>query len=236
MPGRKDRLVREHLENVAGDVLGDYPKIIESLAGGRNGIYALYRGDRLYYVGLATDLRLRLKQHLRDRLSNKWDRFSVYVTADDRHLHEIEALILRIGKPRGNRTRPRLPGSQSLGPELRRLVRERQRQQADHIIGRTAGKGGGPQRDRGKRRSTRLPLSQSVKRQRNIRLVHEGKTHVAKVHPDGTIHYRGREFTSPSGAAGAIMGVSVNGWRVWEYQRRPGKWAPLRRLREESSK
>jgi len=124
MPVGDGRLVCEHLENVARDLLQDYPGIVRSLARGGRGIYALYRGDRLYYLGLAANLRQRLSQHLRGRLRGSWDRFSVYLTVDDRHLHEMEALSLRISKPRGHRARPRLRRSENLGPELRRRIAE----------------------------------------------------------------------------------------------------------------
>ncbi len=33
--------------------------------------------DELYYVGLAKDLRWRLKHHLKDHHHAPWDRFSV---------------------------------------------------------------------------------------------------------------------------------------------------------------
>jgi hypothetical protein len=233
MPDREGRLVCEHLENIARDSLQDYPQIIRSFARGRHGVYALYRGSRLYYVGLATNLRRRLDQHLRDRLRSTWDRFSLYLTTDDRHLHEIEALFLRIGKPPGNRTRPRLT-SKNLEPELRRRMTEKQRQQRDHILGRT-GRGGG--RGHAKKplartgRAGPAVLSPYVTERMKIRLSHGGRMHTASVHRDGTIHCEGRAFMSPSGAARAIVGVTVNGWRVWQYQRPRGDWVQLRALR-----
>jgi hypothetical protein len=66
MPRRRAQLVCQHLGNVSGRVLEDYPSIFREFVKGRHGIYALYRRGRLYYVGLATNLRQRLNQHLRD--------------------------------------------------------------------------------------------------------------------------------------------------------------------------
>jgi hypothetical protein len=42
------------------------------------GVYILYDGDRVIYVGRVTGERLskRLKEHTRDRLNGRWDRFS----------------------------------------------------------------------------------------------------------------------------------------------------------------
>jgi hypothetical protein len=231
-------LVSQHLENVSRDLLRDYPDIIRSFARSGNGIYALYRGDRLYYVGLATNLRQRLARHLRDHLRGTWDRFSLYLTVDGEHLREMEALFLHISKPRGNLATPRLVRSESLEPELRRRIAERQRQQRERIFRRT------PTREReqhstegtGRTRAGSAPaaLWRYVDARLKIRLVHRGQTHTGVVQKNGTIHYQGTVFSTPSGAARAITGVPTNGWRVWQYQRSPGEWVPLRALRQQA--
>src|SRR5512135_2518472 len=93
------QLFCQHLENISGAALEEHSGVIRRLFSRRHGIYALYRKNRVYYVGLATNLRNRLKHHLRDRHKGKWDRFSIYLTLDAAHLKEFEALILRISKP-----------------------------------------------------------------------------------------------------------------------------------------
>lgn len=96
-------LLSQYLEKVSRQLLEKHGDIIRKYVGSRHGIYALYSGEDLYYVGLATDLRARLKHHLSDRHSNTWDKFSIYLTIGDAHLRELEALILRIIMPNGNR-------------------------------------------------------------------------------------------------------------------------------------
>src|SRR6266550_1287317 len=100
---RRSQLVCKQLENVSSVVLEEYQDIIRHYIRGRNGVYALYKGEKLYYVGLATNLRGRLKQHLRDRHRGLWDRFSVYLTIGDYHIKEMESLLLRITRPAGNK-------------------------------------------------------------------------------------------------------------------------------------
>jgi len=73
-------------------------------------VYALYKRSKLYYVGLAKDL----KAHLNDRHGQSWDRFSVYLTIGDEHLKELESLILRIVKPKGNKVKGKFAKSQDL--------------------------------------------------------------------------------------------------------------------------
>jgi hypothetical protein len=45
------QLVCQHLENISGDVLEDYQDIIREYVARRQGVYALYDDDQLYYAG-----------------------------------------------------------------------------------------------------------------------------------------------------------------------------------------
>ena len=57
---RKARdLVLQYLEEISSAVFSEYPREITALAANRHGVYALYKGARLYYVGLASNLRNR---------------------------------------------------------------------------------------------------------------------------------------------------------------------------------
>ena len=57
---RREALVHQHLENISRELLEQHPDVVQDFIGRNTGIYALYRRDRLYYVGLATALRGRL--------------------------------------------------------------------------------------------------------------------------------------------------------------------------------
>src|SRR5882762_7202956 len=99
---RRAQLVCQQLENISREALEKYQTIIRNYTRKRNGVYALYKGDKLYYVGLAIDLRRRLKQHLKDKHVDSWDRFSIYITIGDHHIKEMESLLLRITRPAVN--------------------------------------------------------------------------------------------------------------------------------------
>lgn len=88
--------------------------MIRDYVKGRQGVYALYKGTRLYYVGLASNLRSRLRAHVKDRHANAWDFFSMYLTVEEEHLRELEALVLRITMPSGNRSKTKFSKSQDL--------------------------------------------------------------------------------------------------------------------------
>jgi hypothetical protein len=126
---KQAQLVSQHLENISHEALSKYQGVIRSYVRGRQGIYALYRKNELYYVGLAGNLRSRLKAHLRDRHKKLWDRFSVYLTIGDSHLKELESLILRTVKPSGNPQSGKFIKSENLRGKLSRDLRARQRQE-----------------------------------------------------------------------------------------------------------
>ena len=87
---KREPLVCEHLEHISRKALEKYQTIIRHYVRNRHGVYALYKRDKLYYVGLASDLQWRLKHHLKDRHRESWDTFSVYITIGDKHLKELE--------------------------------------------------------------------------------------------------------------------------------------------------
>jgi len=49
--GKADSIVSAYLEHVSGALLERYPKVIRELIQGRSGIYALYKGEKIYYIG-----------------------------------------------------------------------------------------------------------------------------------------------------------------------------------------
>ena len=67
----RHHLVTGQLENISWQVLEQYRDVIKEMIKGKSGIYALYNRDKLYYVGLASNLMKRLNQHLKDRHGRK---------------------------------------------------------------------------------------------------------------------------------------------------------------------
>src|SRR5688572_4399360 len=132
---KRAQLVCQQMENVSSLVLEEYQDIIRGMIRGRNGVYALYKGEKLYYVGLATNLRGRLKQHLKDRHRALWDRFSVYLTIGDHHIKEMESLLLRIVRPAGNKQIGKFVRCENLNKKLARSIKTLQREQLASILG-----------------------------------------------------------------------------------------------------
>ncbi|MGA2075437.1 MAG: GIY-YIG nuclease family protein [Terriglobia bacterium] len=222
------QLVCQHLENISGDVLEDYQKIIREYVSRRQGVYALYNDDDLYYVGLASNLSTRLKAHLGDKHAGRWNRFSVYLTIGDKHLRELETLILRVVKPKpeGNSKSGKFARSQDLRARLDRDIKQRDREKRDHIFGRIE------ETVRQVLPGPMPPLCPYVKKVFRLRGRSRGKTLQASVRDDGTIRLQGKVYHTPSAAAVAATGYQVDGWDFWKYERAPGDWVRLDELRK----
>ena len=230
MARRRSSLVSEYLEGISRAALAEYQKFFRERARKRNGVYALYRGKRLYYVGLARDLRGRLRQHLKDRHGPSWDRFSMYLTIGDDHIRELESLVLRIVHPVGNSQIGKFGRATNLRRLFARRVREDHKRRLDELLGRGAVKttksAAAPQ--------GRLPvLAQYVRGRIRLRGHYKGKLVRAHVLQGGQISHAGQRFNSPSLAAYAAIGRKrpINGWSFWTYERAPGDWVRLAELR-----
>ena len=232
---RRSQLVCQHLENISRDALQKYQAIIRRYVRHRQGVYALYRRNKLYYVGLAGSLQSRLSMHLRDRHADSWDRFSVYLTIGDSHLRELESLILRVVKPSGNKQKGKFAKSEDLRRKLAHDFRSSFTAEIDAMFGKPA------RRTPARATTHRIPasapgrtpaLARFVSTPLILRAHHKGHKLTARVRRNGTILFAGKVYTSPSVAgAAAVKRKTCNGWTFWEYERAPGDWITIDALR-----
>ena len=226
----RSALVCEHMENISREALEEYQEIVRNYVRRRQGVYALYRRGKLYYVGLASNLRGRLANHLKDRHGHSWDRFSVYLTIGDKHLRELESLVLHIVRPVGNKQKGKFAKSTNIRGRFARDVRARHRSELNRMLGRATivkASPKSPPAEEG-RVST---LKKYGLGPAELRARFKGKLLKARVRRDGMIRFRGRLFSSPSLAGSAGVGRSCNGWTFWTYERAPGDWVRLDTLR-----
>jgi len=230
MHPNKGQLVSQHLENISRTALEKYQHILKEYVKGRHGVYALYSKDHLYYVGLASNLRNRLKAHLTDRHAQTWDSFSVYLTINDSHLHELETLILKIAAPKGNRVSGNFIKAENLKPILKKAVTKVHQKE---LVGLGLTKTKEVAKPKAQeQKGCKAVLAPYVKDRFEIRFRYKGKLHKATVRKDGTVFYKGKDYNSPSMAAKAITGRAVNGWTAWTYERAPGDWVILDVMRK----
>lgn len=227
---KRSPLVCQHLENISRRALEQYQDIIRQYVRNRHGVYALYRGDKLYYVGLARNLKMRLGHHLRDKHGSSWDRFSVYLTIGDSHLRELEALILRIVKPRGNTQKGKFAKSEDIKRQFGRDIRHRHREAIDLLLGITGTSSNGHIRVRTSRKAGAL-VKVLGSRAWRLRRTYKGKLYKARLRKDGRVVHNRVVYQTPSAAGRAICGHAVNGWRFWLCERAPSDWVKLEKMR-----
>lgn len=225
----KSQLVTAHLEDISWQAFEAYHQVIQDFIRGHAGVYALFKQSRLYYVGLASNLMGRVKQHLRDRHHGAWDRFSVYLTRDERHMRELESLLIRISQPAGNRQGGKLPASKNLKSELNRRIKETEADLRARLLG------GHVHQQRRRRKAIRARgaevLAGLQDRTRRLKATHGGWEYSATLLKNGHIRYDREVFASPSGAAKAALGRAANGWAFWQYRDPKKGWLPLSALR-----
>ncbi len=235
---RKSRsIVTGYLEKISSKVFDEYRKQITELIKGNYGVYALYRREKLYYIGLASDFKKRLNYHLKDHHKGKWTHFSLYIIRKTDHIREIEAILLRIADPTGNYQKGKLKGSRNLRPTLKRIMSEDSKRVIDEILGQVDKP---VKRAKAKTRRKKTiegdrPLKGLLRGWQRIYATYKGKEYKAKVRPNGMIEMiPGRQlYDSPSAAALAIIQKGQrNGWIFWKYKNEKGELVMLKELRK----
>lgn len=234
-------LVSGLLERISSQTFDRYQKDLTDLVDGQHGVYALYKRDRLYYVGLAKNLRNRVKNHLDDRHAGKWDRFSLFLIRKPDHIKELESLIQHIAHPDGNRVAGRLMHADDLIGKLDAKIARTQAEERKLLLGKQC-KGSARTTRRRRRkvcsslRPAAPPLALYVKKRFMIHATYKNQEYKAKVYGGGRIRFNGTLYDSPTAAAHEITGGHVNGWWFWKYRTSDGTWVRLRELKRKASR
>lgn len=223
---KSTHLVTQYLEMIPSEAFERYPEVLTSYVNRRHGIYALYRKDKLYYVGLASHLKHRLRQHLKDRHHDKWDHFSAYFTLESDHLKELESLVLRIVSPAGNRVKGKFRRAEKLNRKYRQALRKMSRDEVAYLSGQKRRE---PSEDLGSDGDGILAEYGLV--QVRLKATFKGKKIRASVKRNGFIRIGAKSFPSPSAAARHVTKKATNGWYFWHYERAPGDWVRIREIR-----
>jgi hypothetical protein len=214
-------IITQCLELVSKEVFSKYSSEITDLVEGSSGVYALYDDGDLYYVGRATTLRNRVRQHLRDRHGASWTHFSFYLIGNDEHIGEIESLLIRIANPQGNSVKPKGIESKKLRRLLENSIKKKHREELDGLFH-------GREKRLASVSNYQRDLSGLVTKRTPIYRTYKGKDYKAFLTKTGQITHNGRSYDSPTGAAKAIAKIPrVNGWRFWYIRNKNGEWVKL---------
>ncbi len=220
----KKPIVTGYLEKVSSSIFDRHSKIIAEMIQGQQGLYVLYRRDKLYYVGLASNLKSRVNQHVRDKHAGKWTHFSLYIIHHTDHIRELESLLLRIAYPAGNRVRGKLRRSANMLPALKRKTKAAAIAEWKSNFGLTShvaetrGRSK-PQRVAWQTRKGDRPCKGLFAKTVCIYAPYKGQVFKAWLRPSGSIRFNGETYDSPSAAGAAARGgKATNGWVFWKVR------------------
>lgn len=223
------QLITRRIERVSKTLLEEYSKQVTQLIGKQHGVYALYNDSELYYVGKAVDLKRRVKQHLKDRHLAQWTHFSIFLVEDNNHVAALEALLISIANPKGNRAKPIGGIDSSLKKELEKLVKTEQDSKREAMF--TDSKSKTKQKAAGNGVRKNPSLKARFKGERELIREYKGVEYKAVLTVSGQIRYNNRFYDSPSGAAKAIVDRgTVNGWSFWYIKDDDNNWVRLKDL------
>jgi len=221
---RHSGLVTHSLEHISKEIFSKYSDLITELIEKSSGVYALYDENELYYVGRATQLRTRVKHHLKDRHEAGWTHFSLFLVNNDDHIGEIESLLVRIANPRGNFVKPKGRDSRALHKELESLIKQKHKEELDSLFSTRSKK-------QIKIKIKNREIKDLVEKRTPIYRTYKGKEYKAYLSPSGIINFKHKKYDSPTGAAKAITKRMVNGWYFWNIKDQNNNWVKLKDYR-----
>jgi hypothetical protein len=123
-PTNRRLLIKGFSGNLPVDLLDEpvFRVALRQYIQGYAGIYVLYQRDRIYYIGLATNLYSRLRSHKKLK-GGEWDSFRIFRINRHRLLKDVESLILRIVRPPGSRVSGNFLKGGDFTKALRRVQR-----------------------------------------------------------------------------------------------------------------
>lgn len=73
------------------------------------GVYVLYQGETVYYIGRASNLGKRLRTHIRvgSRYSEHWTHISIFAIPDEGQVNAVESILIA-AVPARNGAKPRI--------------------------------------------------------------------------------------------------------------------------------
>lgn len=118
-------LVAAHISGAKVAIIEQHLKCFREFIGQRKcGIYVLRTDGEIYYVGLASSLRSRIADHLKDHHQGKWNQFDLYILRKGKakYLRELEALLIRVAKPDGNKNEPKFRKHNNITKEFEKAL------------------------------------------------------------------------------------------------------------------
>ena len=237
----RSQIITQKLEYISRNIFEKYKtKIIQHIEN-QPGVYALYDQQELYYVGRASDLVKRVNRHLKDQHSALWTHFSLYLTKKIQYINDIEAVVIAIAEPKGNKIKPELGGEEKkLKNILKTSIKEKYQEELKELDGRKSGHlkktNTNQNRQSGKKPRKITPcLKNYFTSNRRLIKTYKGKTYKATLLTSGKIKYNKKIYSSINQSAiDIVKKISgrnhMQGSTFWFVKNNENKWVKLNEL------
>lgn len=121
----KGKLISAYLEGISLDALFDLYDELKDALQDKPGLYALYKDSNLHYIGMSKNLFGRIDWHRKDHHKGKWNYFSAYILRKSHYSKDMEAVMLRIGDPKGNKKSGNFHYKANVNKKLKAAIKER---------------------------------------------------------------------------------------------------------------
>ena len=228
----KGSIITDKLEKVGKELVHkkEIKEILRKHIGKVSGVYVLYNKEKIYYVGKATtdNLIKRVSQHLKDKHSKKWDKFSLYPTENKQYAEDIEAIIISIGKPIGNTNTPFLgPKEKKTNSLIKNECKKLQAKEMEKMFGSKDKKN--LYKINQKQPNKAVSLNNPFKTKKVLKKIYKGKAYKALWLTSGQIEYKNKRYSSPTSVAKVVSGRKViNGKEFWRVQNNEGDWVQIK--------
>jgi hypothetical protein len=235
------------LKKVNAGVLDKYRKEIAEMIEGRKGLYALYRKNKLYYLGRAGDLKNRIKHHIKDRHQDKWTHFSLYVSQKADRIKELESALLKTASKEG---KDKLKAIEEMLPKLKGQVGKRIKEEYEDLLKslrnatrkveskakpKTKKKTKAKTKPKAKKKAKTQdrPLKGLFPKGKVVYATYKDREYKAWILSSGELKYKGKVYITPSAAGkAATRKGTVNGWNFWKYKDKSGRLRKIGDLRK----
>lgn len=193
------KMIPYQLHKASIDVLLEYEEALIDKIGDNGGIYVLYKGKKIYYIGKAIKLKQRIKQHFTDKHKNKWDHFSLYVVSDKKFIPQLERVLIFLIQPIGNKLIYQREIKRS-EKELKKAISDLVEKHIDCLF----------YKEEHKQKTTKY---------RVLKRTYKGKVYTAILNRDGTVTYNKKTYSSLTATAKKICKYkAISGPRFWNIR------------------
>ena len=123
---KRGSLILYALDGIKREYFNVIKRELKDVLENYSGVYALYKGDKLVYSGLATNLYWRMKGHSKAKRFD-WNTASLFVIPNLKYLRDVETAVVRIAKPKHNDVRGRVKDEHYLERLLNKRVRAKKK-------------------------------------------------------------------------------------------------------------